>query len=81
MLLNVTQNLIVSCSRVPFTAHDDEALCYYIARVLPDKAAGGRLGLEIYKKLVKTVGIWASIYLCLTVKIFFLQSHPLVRQR
>ena len=43
---------------MPFTESDDESLCYYIARILPDKAAGGRLGLGIYKMLVEMVGTY-----------------------
>jgi hypothetical protein len=40
---------------VPFTERDDECLCYYLARIIPDKAAGGRLGLGVYKRLVDMV--------------------------
>lgn len=50
------RNLTAFFSREPFTGEDDERLCYYLARILPDKAAGGRLGLDVYKALVSTVG-------------------------
>lgn len=43
---------------MPFTELDDESLCYYLARILPDKAAGGRLGLSVYKRLVDMVGTY-----------------------
>lgn len=48
-------NLIAFLSRVPFTEDDDRFLYSYLARILPDKASGGRLGLEVYKALVRTV--------------------------
>lgn len=53
-----------------FTADDDERLCYYLARVLPDKAGGGRLGLKVYEKLVNTVGTCAFNFR-LTIKFYF----------
>ena len=43
---------------MPFTEDDDKSLCYYLARILPDKAAGGRLGLAVYKRLVDMVGTY-----------------------
>lgn len=41
---------------MPFTELDDEYLCSYLARILPDRAAGGRSGLKVYEKLVDAVG-------------------------
>jgi hypothetical protein len=41
--------------RTKFTAEDDEHLVHYLAAVTPDKAAGGRMGNEIYKQLVELV--------------------------
>jgi hypothetical protein len=38
-----------------FTENDDERLSCYLARILPDKAAGGRLSLAVYKRLVEMV--------------------------
>ncbi|KAF4615382.1 hypothetical protein D9613_002739 [Agrocybe pediades] len=40
-----------SGSRVPYTASDDENLCQYIAAVLPEKEAGGRMGQGLYDTL------------------------------
>ncbi|OCH85468.1 hypothetical protein OBBRIDRAFT_312276 [Obba rivulosa] len=38
--------------RVAFTPEDDYRLCKYLAQVVPDKAAGGRMGNNIYIELV-----------------------------
>ncbi|CCM04544.1 uncharacterized protein FIBRA_06725 [Fibroporia radiculosa] len=41
-------------SRVEFTAEDDRHLCEYIASVAPNPDEGGRSGLEIYKRLLRS---------------------------
>lgn len=63
---------------MPFTAQDDEHLCYFLARIIPDKAAGGRLGLEVYKELLRTVGTYPSTIRPSPLKhifVFFLKSR------
>ena len=47
--------LILTISRVEFTADDDEHLVQYLATHLPKKSAGGRTGLEPYRRLVDLV--------------------------
>ncbi|KIM48753.1 hypothetical protein M413DRAFT_21084 [Hebeloma cylindrosporum] len=37
--------------RVEFTEDDDEKLCQYLSRILPDKESGGRQGLKVYQAL------------------------------
>ncbi|KAH9978448.1 hypothetical protein BJV74DRAFT_859231 [Russula compacta] len=39
--------------RIEFTGDDDEHLCQYIAKVLPDKGEGGRTGHFIYADLIR----------------------------
>ncbi|KAF9526934.1 hypothetical protein CPB83DRAFT_434534 [Crepidotus variabilis] len=39
--------------RTDFTSNDDDHLCKFIARTLPDKASGGRTGDSVYKALVE----------------------------
>ncbi|KAF8809109.1 hypothetical protein BYT27DRAFT_7188203 [Phlegmacium glaucopus] len=43
----------VGKGRRRFTYDDDKNLCHYLARLIPDKAAGGRQGLGVYNELVK----------------------------
>ncbi|KAI0927774.1 hypothetical protein AcW1_005207 [Taiwanofungus camphoratus] len=40
--------------RVPFTAEDDANLCEYLASVIPYEEEGGRSGIAIYKRLIKS---------------------------
>ena len=75
-MVRLAQISLFFVSRVEFTQHDDESLCYYLARVLPDKAAGGRLGLEVYKELVRAVGTCSTRRLSLlNHKFIFFKSY------
>ncbi|KAF8970292.1 hypothetical protein BDZ97DRAFT_1914615 [Flammula alnicola] len=39
--------------RIEYTAEDDERLCQYLSRILPDKKSGGRQGLKVYQALLE----------------------------
>ncbi|KAF8912026.1 hypothetical protein CPB84DRAFT_1820728 [Gymnopilus junonius] len=39
-------------SRHEFTYEDDNRLCKYLAKLMPEKAAGGRQGINVYKQLL-----------------------------
>lgn len=52
--------------RIPFTKEDDMYLCQSLARLMPDKNAGGRQGLKIYETFMNMVGL-----LSMTVCFYF----------
>ncbi|KAF8965285.1 hypothetical protein BDZ97DRAFT_1659134 [Flammula alnicola] len=41
--------------RNEYTAEDDERLCQYLSRILPDKESGGRQGLKVYQALLEAM--------------------------
>lgn len=43
-------------SRTEFTKKDDDNLCWYLSRRIPDSAEGGRLSIGVYKELMLAVG-------------------------
>jgi len=64
--------------RVKFTARDDEELARFIALIMPYEGAGGRSGMNIYKRLVECVRPFPT-YIYTMPNLLISQGHRATR--
>lgn len=69
--------------RTEFTAEDDDELCRYLAITCPYEEDGGRLGLGVYKELMRNACFScvlissASHYIICSIRIYLKHTHGL----